>query len=167
MPAIFEALPPHHDRAAFSCGNPAIDAYLRNLARQDEKRNLARVFVMAEPGDDRILGFYSLTNTRIPVGDLPEKYGKRLPKGRVIPGALIGQLARALEHRGKGVGELLLIDALRRIVRANEISAVHAVIVDAIDDDAADFYENFGFLRFAETKDRLFLPMATVLKLGL
>lgn len=165
--AVFEPLGKHHDRAAFACGNDDIDAYLQNLATQDERRNLARVFVLVgrEPG--HIAGFYSLTNTRIDIGELPEGQARRLPHGRVIPGALIGQLARSLDQKGQDIGEILLIDPLKRIVGASETSAVYAVVVDAIDEKAVAFYERVGFIKFPKIPQRLFLPIETARQLAL
>lgn len=165
--AVFEPLGKHHDRAAFTCGDSKIDAYLQNLATQDERRNLARVFVLVGEEPNNIAGFYSLTNTRIDIGELPEKHARKLPHGRIIPGALIGQLARSLDQKGQNIGEILLIDALKRIVAANKISAVYAVVVDAINEKAVAFYERYGFIIFPKIRHRLFLPIKTAEQLAL
>ncbi|MCH7936642.1 MAG: GNAT family N-acetyltransferase [Proteobacteria bacterium] len=165
--AVFEPLGKHHDRAVFTCGNSDIDAYLQNLATQDERRNLARVFVLVGKESSRIAGFHSLTNTRIDIGELPEGQARKLPHGRIIPGALIGQLARSLDQKGQDIGEILLIDALKRIVYANEISAVYAVVVDAMDEKAVVFYQRYGFIKFPKIHNRLFLPIGTARQLAL
>ena len=165
--AVFEPLGKHHDRAAFRCGNSDIDAYLQNLATQDERRNLARVFVLVGREPSHIAGFYSLANTRIDIGELPEGQARKLPHGRIIPGALIGQLARSLDQKGQDIGEILLIDALKRIVYANEISAVYAVVVDAVDEKAVAFYQRYGFIKFPKIHHRLFLPIETAKQLAL
>ena len=59
--------------------------------------------------------------------------------------------------RGKGVGELMVADAVRRILSAARSLAVFAIIVDAKDERAATFYEGFGFRRFPLRPNRLFL----------
>src|SRR5437763_5182827 len=91
-----------HDRAAFSCGVAALDDWFRLRAGQDEKRNVARVFVAI---DDRreIVGFYSLGSFTLAIDDLPPEHAKRPPRYDAIPVALIGRLARDEKVRGEGV----------------------------------------------------------------
>src|SRR5712672_539453 len=100
-----------HDRAVFSCGVTALDDWFRLRAAQDEKRNVARVFVAI---DDRlgVVGFYSLSTFTLTIVDLPPELAKRLPRYDLILAALIGRLARDQRVRGQGVGDLLLADAV-------------------------------------------------------
>jgi GNAT superfamily N-acetyltransferase len=150
----------HHDRAKFSCGQPDLDDWFRFRASQDEKRNVARVFVAidAELG---VVGFYSLSSLSLSLESLPETVAHKLPRYDAIPAALIGRLARDERVRGQGVGELLLADAIRRILGAGRSIAVFAIVVDAKDERAADFYRTFGFQAFPLRPKRLFLPAAT------
>ena len=146
-----------HDRAAFSCGVAALDGWFHHRAGQDEKRNVARVFVAID--DQRgIVGFYSLSSFTLAIGDLPPEYAKRLPRYDAIPAALIGRLAREVCVRCEGVGELLLADAVRRILGAARSLAVFAIVVEAKDDKAAAFYRDFGFASFPTRARRLFMP---------
>ena len=104
-----------HDRAAFSCGVAALDDWFRLRAGQDEKRNVARVFVAID--DQRgIVGFYSLSSFTLAIADLPPEHAKHLPRYDAIPAALIGRLARDEKVQGEGVGDLLLADAVRRVI---------------------------------------------------
>jgi GNAT superfamily N-acetyltransferase len=149
-----------HDRAAFSCGQPALDDWFRRRASQDEKRNIARVFVAFD--DERgVIGFYSLSSFTLAIDDLPEEIAQKLPRYDAIPAALIGRLARDQQVRGAGIGELLLADAVRRILGAGRSLAVFAIVVDAKDDQAVVFYEGFGFRRFPTRPGRLFLLTST------
>ncbi|MFZ5558960.1 MAG: GNAT family N-acetyltransferase [Pseudomonadota bacterium] len=152
-----EPLAGHHDRSGFSCGQPELDDWFRRRASQDEKRNVARVFVAV---DDElgVVGFYSLSSYTLTLTDLPQEVAKKLPRYNAIPGALIGRLARDVRARGRGVGELLLADAVRRILGAGRSLAVFAIVVDAKDETAADFYRGFGFRPFPSRPLRLFLP---------
>jgi len=152
-----EPLAGHHDRSAFSCGQPELDDWFRRRASQDEKRNVARVFVAV---DDElgVVGFYSLSSYTLALTDLPQEVAKKLPRYGAIPAALIGRLARDVRARGQGVGELLLADAVRRILGAGRSLAVFAIVVDAKDETAADFYRGFGFRPFPSRPLRLFLP---------
>jgi GNAT superfamily N-acetyltransferase len=146
-----------HDRAAFSCGVASLDEWFHLRAGQDEKRNMARVFVAI---DDRrgIVGFYSLSSFTLAITDLPREHAKRLPRYDLIPAALIGRLARDEKVRGEGIGGLLLADAIRRIIGATRSLAVFAIVVDATDEKAAVFYRNFGFTPFPNRPLRLFMP---------
>jgi GNAT superfamily N-acetyltransferase len=146
-----------HDRAAFSCGVAALDDWFRLRASQDEKRNVARVFVAVD-GDGRVIGFYSLSSFTITLIDLPPEHAKRLPRYGTIPAALIGRLARDQRVRGTGIGDLLLADAIRRVIDASRSLAVFAIVVDAIDERAAAFYGDFGFEPFPSRPLRLFMP---------
>src|SRR5438105_15876679 len=146
-----------HDRAAFSCGVAALDDWFRLRAGQDEKRNVARVF-FAVDDEGRIVGFYSLSSFTIAIADLPPEQAKRLPRYDAIPAALIGRLARDRSVRGEGVGDLLLADAIRRVIGAARSLAVFAIVVEATDETAAAFYRDFGFVPFPGRPLRLFLP---------
>ncbi len=145
-----------HDRAAFSCGVAALDDWFRVRASQDERRNIARVFVAVDD-DDKVIGFYSLSSFTITLTDLPPEHAKRLPRYDAIPAALIGRLARDQKVRGEGIGDLLLADAIRRVIDASRSLAVFAIVVDAIDQTAAAFYRDFGFLPFPTRPLRLFM----------
>ena len=146
-----------HERRAFSCGVVALNDRFRHRASQDEKRNVARVFVAV---DDLVgvVGFYSLSSLTLTIADLPSEHAKRLPRYDLVPAALIGRLAGDERVRGQGVGELLLADAVRRILSAAGTLAVFAIVVEAKDEQAAAFYGDFGFESFPGRPLRLFMP---------
>jgi GNAT superfamily N-acetyltransferase len=157
-----EPLGKRHDRATFASGQPDLDDWFRRRAGQDERRNIARVFVAI---DDElgIVGFYRLSTYTLALGHLPEDLARKLPRYDAIPAARIGRLARDERVRGQRVGELLLADALRRILSAARAVAVFAVVVNAKDDTAAAFYRRFGFQPFPLHPRRLFLLTSTAL----
>ena len=98
--------------------------------------------------------------------EFPAEMAQRLPHCPV-PAAVIGRLAIDRGHQGCGIGDILLLDAIRRVVRASDAIGVYAVVVDARNDHAAAFYERYGFRSFPSTSQRLFLPLRTFEKLGL
>jgi GNAT superfamily N-acetyltransferase len=157
-----EPLGKQHDRATFSSGQPEIDDWFRRRASQDERRNVARVFV-ASDDELGVIGFYSLSSYTLALDDLPEDLARKLPRYDAIPAARIGRLARDERVRGQGVGELLLADAVRRILGAARSVAVFAIVVDAKDDPAAAFYRRFGFQPFPLQSSCLFLLTSTAL----
>lgn len=154
-----------HDRAAFSCGAPALDRYIREHASQDVKRDVARVFVALQAGAPTVCGYYSLSAASFQRDNLPADRAKRLPR-YPVPAVLLGRLAVDHGMKGKGLGAFLLMDALNRVLLATQTLAVHAVIVDAKDDTAAAFYRKYGFIPFTGEGRRLFLPMATIRQLA-
>jgi predicted GNAT family N-acyltransferase len=94
---------------------------------------------------------------------LPKPKKFKLPSSMAIPAILIGKLARDKTVRGKGLGGLLLFDALQRCVEVNARSAAYAVVLDAINDEAKAFYLQYEF-QVMTGKDpyRLFLAMQHV-----
>jgi GNAT superfamily N-acetyltransferase len=157
-----ETLGKQHDRARFSSGQPEIDDWFRRRAGQDERRNVARLFVAVADGLG-VIGFYSLSSYTLALDDLPADLVRKLPRYDAIPAARIGRLARDQRVRGRGVGELLLADAMRRILGAARSVAVYAIVVDAKDHAAAAFYRRFGFQPFPLQPRRLFLLTSTAL----
>jgi GNAT superfamily N-acetyltransferase len=154
----FESLRKSHHRASFSCGDPTLDDWFRKRASQDDKRNVARVFVAVDRAHNHtVVGFYSLSAFTIVLDSLPADLGRKLPRYDSIPAALIGRLARAESVRDQGIGELLLADAIKRILSVDETLAVYAIVVDAKNDRATKFYRSFGFSPFPASPRRLFL----------
>ena len=154
-----EPLSEEHNRSAFSCGNEALDRYLREQAGQDRRRRLSAVLVLVDSEDNLVAGYYSLAACQVDPKSLPPQLARRLPR-RPVPATLIGRLAVDLRYRGLGLGRSLLADALLRAAIVSLEVASMAVIVDAKDDAARAFYEHHGFRRFADEPHRLYLPIA-------
>jgi GNAT superfamily N-acetyltransferase len=151
-----EPLRKQHDRRSFTCGDSGLDDWFRHRAGQDPRRDLAQVFVaLDEPLG--VIGFYSLSAFALELDDLPEDLAKKLPRYDAIPAALVGRLARDVRVRGQGIGDILLADAIGRILDARRRLAVYAIVVDALTDRARAFYRGFGFTPLPSRSDRLFL----------
>jgi GNAT superfamily N-acetyltransferase len=160
---VIQTLAKHHDRVGFSCGNEILDRYLREIARQDARRHVAAPFVLVEKTSPKaILGYYTLSALSVDVGELPLDVARKLPSYPVVPATLLGRLAVDQHHQGRGIGEWLLMDALRRVRAQSSQIATVAVVVDAIDQPVARFYKHFNFLPFPQRPARLFLPMKTI-----
>jgi GNAT superfamily N-acetyltransferase len=167
MTFITEALGKHHDKAGFHCGEPSLDHYIQRYASQDQKRRVAKVFILnTQQQPDIILGYYSLGAASIEHQTLPPEKARRLPR-YPIPVALLGRLAVSTKRQGLGIGRLLLADAVKRVTAIAESIAIYALVVDAIDDAAANFYRHFGFIPLSASSERLFLPVSTSSNEGL
>jgi GNAT superfamily N-acetyltransferase len=157
-----EALAKRHERAGFMCGATALDLYLRQQARQDAEKHVAAPFVLVEPPGAEVIGYYTLSASIVAVADIALDLAKKLPRYPQLPVTLIGRLAVHERLKGQGCGAFLLMDALRRsLVHAAEVAAM-AVVVDAKDDAAANFYRRFEFQPLQRDARRLVLPMNTV-----
>jgi GNAT superfamily N-acetyltransferase len=117
-PLAIEPLGSHHDRVAFSSGEPALDAYLRHQASQDVRRRVTQVFVAIGESPKAIAGYYTLSATSFARTELPPELSKRLPH-YPVPAATLGRLAVDRHYQGRGLGEGLLMDAARRVLRAS------------------------------------------------
>ncbi len=156
---VIEPLNRGHDRAAFRCGVESLDRYLRRQASQDVRRRVSRVFIARSPDDvTRVLGYYTLSALSIDLSALPDHLAKKLPR-HPVPAALVGRLAVEETTRGRGVGRMLLTNAIWRTLAVSDEIAIYAMVVDAIDEKAAGFFEQFGFSRLARGCNRLFLPL--------
>jgi GNAT superfamily N-acetyltransferase len=158
-PWRIELLGPQHDRARFESGAEPLDRYFRTQAGQDARKNMAAPFVLVLP-DGAIAGYYTLSSTAVHVGEWPAPTIRKLPRYPLIPATLLGRLAVDRRRQGKGYGRHLLADALWRAARS-EIASF-AVIVDAKDESARQFYLRESFLPFADQPMKLFLPMADI-----
>lgn len=139
--------PARHDLNALACGEPTLDGWLREQAAGAAARRVARTFVWVQSDRDpeRVVGYYSLTRHRLVRDDLPRSIGRGSPTE--IPAVLLARLALDGTHQGGGNGGALLADALARIVVATDIVAARFVVVDALHERAAGFYEHHGFRR--------------------
>ncbi|MCH8537918.1 MAG: GNAT family N-acetyltransferase [Alkalimonas sp.] len=149
-----------HDRNRFNCGIEALNNYLKMMASQQAKKDNSRTFVLEDDNDSsHIIGFYTLTMTPINLQALPDKLQKKHQS--LTSGGLIARLAVDERYKGKGFGEWLLIDALRKLLAASDSVAFPVVIVDA-KDGAKNFYERYGFQAFQDTEHKLFITIADV-----
>jgi len=160
MAFVIEELDPkRHDRAYFDCGVEALNLYLKTLAVQHRAKGIATTFVLVDVKQpNKILGYYSLSAAALAFERLTDTDRKGLPR-YPIPAVRIGRLAGSLSNRGMGFGELLLQNAIKRILQARDTLGVYAVVVEAKDDAAEAFYRKYGFrLCDAETR-QLYLPL--------
>lgn len=151
-----------HKKKDFNCGNTLLDNYLHLQAKQDIKRSLSSCFIFADE-ENIVKGYYTLSNAGIKREFIPEDIMNKLPKSYThLPATLLGRLAVAKSLAGRGIGELLLIDALKRSYHVSVSSiASMAVIVDPIDERAIGFYSKYGFILLPDS-GKMFLPMKTI-----
>jgi GNAT superfamily N-acetyltransferase len=156
--------PTHHDPSQFKSGNEALDRWLIRYAGQSERRDAARTFVIADTGS--VIGYYALLAGELDHHQATEQTRKGISRHYPIPVAILARLAVDHRHQQRGLGATLLRDALRRATHASEQLAVRAVVVHAIDQPAARFYEHFGFRSLSATPRTLMVTLAELRAAG-
>lgn len=150
----------NHNRQGFDCGRQELNDWLRQVARQHQDKGLSKTLVATRTeAPDSICGYYALTLAELENRHLPDAWRKKLP--RRIPGVRLGRLAVDRQYQGKGLGELLLVDALIRAQRIYTEAGGIGLFVDAIDGQAAGYYRRFGFEASPDNPLLLFLSAKT------
>ncbi|MCF8234575.1 MAG: GNAT family N-acetyltransferase [Bacteroidales bacterium] len=153
-----------YNKNDFDCGNEGLNHYLQKQAGQDLRKKLSVCYVLLE--DKIIKGYYTLSNAGISQENIPKEILKKLPRSyKQLPVTLLGRLAIDLSVKGKGFGELLIIDAMKKcLMVATESIGSFAVVVDPIDQHAVAFFNKYGFIELSGSR-KMFLPMKTIMKL--
>jgi GNAT superfamily N-acetyltransferase len=156
---IIERLERAHDLSHFRCGKAALDGWLQRFALINQQNDSARTYVLKNQGI--VLGYYSIAAGAVRKADSPERFAKGLanhPVGVV----LLARLAVGGSCQGQGIGKLLLRDALSRAIDAAEIIGARGILVHAMDDEAARFYANLGFVSSPLDSRQLLLPLKDI-----
>lgn len=143
----------------FDCGIEELNTYLKRFAKKNDKLGIGRTYVLLNKIN--VAGFYTLSMAQVEFNPLPEPAQRKLPK-YPIPAAQIGRLAIDQSAQGQGLGEFLLMDALNRCLRVSEEIALFAVIVDAKNNQARNFYLKYGFVPLEDLELSLFISLNTV-----
>ncbi len=157
--AVQELDSARHDRAGFDCGVEVLNRYLKGLAAQHRAKGIATTFVLVDTDQPtRILGFYTLSAASVSFEKLSDADRRGLP-AYPIPAVRIGRLAAATSARGQGLGELLLQNAIKRILQLRATLGVYVVVVEAKDAAAEAFYRKYGFRLCDALSRQLYLPL--------
>ena len=154
-----QPLTAEHDVSAFACGKPALDTWLKTRALSNQKKGFTAVMVVHDAG--RVVGYYGLAPTAAMLAIMPRSIRTGQPPDPV-PCLLLGQLATDTAYAGHGIGTGLLKHALERCVAAASLIGGRALLVNAIDDDAAAFWKRRGFLPSKDDGLLLFRSLADI-----
>ena len=138
-----EPLTAAHDVSAFSCGKPTLDHWLKARALANQEKGFTAVVVVHKAG--RVVGYYGMAPTAVVPSILPRTIRTGQPPNPV-PCLLLGQLATDMQWAGQGVGTGLMKHALQRCVLASRLIGGRALMVNAVDEEAALFWQRHGFM---------------------
>jgi ribosomal protein S18 acetylase RimI-like enzyme len=158
-----ELLAKSHDRDGFDCGSEPLNLFLKQTARQHAARGISRTFVLVEEGASEpkpILGFFSLNLCQIKSESLSGEEAKKLP--RDVSGIRLGRLAVARAYQRQGIGKTLLPAAMEKFMEIFKTAGGIGLFVDAKDQQAKRYYEQFGFVSLPSNALELFLPVKTI-----
>ncbi len=152
-----------HDRRDFDCGEPSLNDYLKSTARQHMDKGYAQVWVaVSEPGSPKIIGYYTLSTSALRPEEMPGKASIKK-----IPVVLLGRLAVDSRHQGQQIGVRLLFHAQRSALLLSRRVGIHALVVDALDDNAAAFYRRYDFEELTTGPTYLYKTIKDIEALGL
>lgn len=157
-----EPLEPPHNVDHFECGREQLDRWLRAYARQGKRRDTARTFVVCRQGETDVVGYYTLVASQVKQSEATREVQSGTSKHFPIPVCLIARLAVDRSEQGVGLGRSLLLDALQRTEHASRSVAMRAVLVHALDEEAAAFYAHFGFKPATAEPLTLMVPLEAV-----
>ncbi len=165
MSLLLEELSRHHNRRGFCCGVESLDYFIGKTAMQHATKGISRTFVLvSEENKTVILGYYTLTACQVCVEELGKEDVKGKPKNHPIPAGKLARLAVASDYQNQGLGTKLLVHAMEHFLQAQSAIGMCALFVDAIDEDAARYYERFGFNRCSDHPLHLYLLTETIRK---
>jgi GNAT superfamily N-acetyltransferase len=131
----------HHHLEDFNSGSTALDRWLRQSAPTAAAAGTAATYVLCR--GERVIGYYALAMGSVSHAGAPSRLRRGMPDP--VPVVLVARLALHSNEQGKALGGHLLVDALRRCLRGGREFGARAVVVDAIDDQAAAFYRHLDF----------------------
>jgi GNAT superfamily N-acetyltransferase len=136
-----EPLAPHHRLQAVSCGEPALDEWLRRRANANQVSGASRTFVVCD--SEAVVAYYALASSAVSVVASAGRFRRNMPDP--IPVVVLARLAVAQSHHRRGMGRALFQDAARRVISAADAIGIRGLIVHALSDNAVAFYRHLGF----------------------
>ena len=137
-----------HDISGFDSSKPSLDEWLKRHALNSARNDTARTFVTCRA--KRVVGFYALAGGGLVHGEAPGSLRRNAPDP--IPIAILARLAVDRSEQGHGLGRALLSDAMKRAAHASRTVAARALIVHALDEEAADFYKRHQFQKLRPSR---------------
>ncbi|MGD9981129.1 MAG: GNAT family N-acetyltransferase [Hyphomonadaceae bacterium] len=153
-----------HDVTGFDCGREQLNAWLRDRAKKASENDIARTYVVCR-GSKRVVGYYALAAGAVAHASAPGGLSRNTPDP--IPVIILARLGVDAREQGQGIGRDLLADAMRRALQAARIIGARALLIHALDADAATFYEALGMKRLKAPEEATFFITMKEMRAGL
>ena len=161
--------PARHDRTVFFVWIGPHRQLSETHAKKHQKDDFARVFVAVAPGETSILGYYAINAHGVEAQDLPATLSRKAPRHGYVPAAYLSIIGVDQRVQGQGLGQVLLVDALKRVLPLSEEIGLAVVILDVIEDGGAEeiarrtrFYERLGFQSMPSRPTRMYFSMKNI-----
>ena len=138
-----EPLGPQHQLDGFDCGNAALNRWLQQRALAHERQGVSRSVVLCPDEGNAVIAYACLSAGATVLAAVPGALRRNRPDPLAV--VVLGRLAVDRRHQGQGLGRALVADALRRSLAARRLIGARALLVHAIDAQAAAFYRSLGF----------------------
>jgi GNAT superfamily N-acetyltransferase len=152
-----EPLGDQHQRDGFDCGEESLNRWLRQRARNNERLGVSRTLVVCPERSNEVIAYSCLSAGAIVLAGVPGGLRRNMPNP--MPVVVLGRLAVDRPHQGLGLGHALVADALSRSLQARQLIGARALLVHAIDAQAAAFYRSLGFRPSTISALTLMLPL--------
>jgi GNAT superfamily N-acetyltransferase len=131
-----------HQVNSFSCGESVLDDWLKRRALANNVSGASRTFVV---GDDdlHVIGYYALAAGAVTHQESTRAIRQNMPDS--VPVMVLARLAVDVRAQGIKLGAALLRDAVQRCQLVSQNAGVRAMLVHALNDQARQFYEYYGF----------------------
>lgn len=136
-----ERLTAAHDVSSFDCGVPELNEWLQRRALQNIATRASRTFVVVSEG--RVVGYYALATGAVAHAAATGRVRRNMPEP--IPAMILARLAVDGAFQKSGLGSALLRDAMLRTLQVAEMAGVRAVLLQAVSEQAKQFYARHGF----------------------
>lgn len=150
-----------HQVGGFDSGKPSLDDWLKRRAFKNQAEGASRTYVVTND-DGTVLAYYALAAGSVIAAEATGAVRRNMPSP--IPVVILARLAVDRNLQGKGFGKALLRDALLKTIQAADTIGVRALLIHALDEDAAAFYEKFGFSRSPADSLVLMVPLKSVIE---
>ena len=160
--------PRHHNAKGFDCGNIRLNNFLQISAKKQQKDRMTRVFVAVEPGQAKILGYYTINVGAMEASDLAKR-PRGTPSHNKIPILFLGQVAVDQAVQGRKIGSHLMQHVFRKALTIDTEVGCYALLLDVMPDEneniytrRMNWYREFGFQNLASKNNRMLLPIQKI-----